>query len=262
MNKKPVIWIIAGTSEGRALIKALASIQAEIHVSVATEYGATLIEAQDNVIVHQKRMNLTQMQDFIQEHKPVCIIDATHPYAVIVTDTIKKACVSSSSKYIRLLRPASESGQCINVASYQEAVEFLGHVEGNIFLTTGSKTLDLFTAVPNYEERITLRVLPMLDSLNTAINLGYKLSNIICMQGPFSEELNVAMFKKAQAKYVVTKDSGSVGGFEEKKRAAKLAGAELIVIQREEEQSGISFIDVLNEVKSLCTDRVVVEEEN
>lgn len=48
---KPVIWLIGGTSEGRNLIKALASLDIMLYVSVATEYGAGLIEAQDNVQV-------------------------------------------------------------------------------------------------------------------------------------------------------------------------------------------------------------------
>ena len=35
---KPVIWLIGGTSEGRALIKAMADLDVELFVSVATEY--------------------------------------------------------------------------------------------------------------------------------------------------------------------------------------------------------------------------------
>jgi precorrin-6x reductase len=68
-------------------------------------------------------------------------------------------------------------------------------VEGNIFLTTGSNNLDYFTKLADYQNRVTVRILPMQNSLEKALQLGYKPTNIICMQGPFTEEeLNTAMF--------------------------------------------------------------------
>ena len=93
---KPVIWLIGGTSEGRALIKALANFDVELFVSVATDYGAELIEKQDNLMILAERMDLEKMRAFLQEHKPACVIDATHPYATIVTATVQKACALST----------------------------------------------------------------------------------------------------------------------------------------------------------------------
>ena len=237
---KPVIWLIGGTSEGRALIKALANFDVELFVSVATDYGAELIEKQDNLTILAERMDLEKMQVFLQEHKPACVIDATHPYATIVTATVQKACALESTKYLRLLRPVGEAGDYIIAKDFSEAVELLNNLEGNIFLTTGSKNLNDFTGVENYKERIALRVLPMESSLQSALELGYKPANIVCMQGPFSKELNVATLKKFNSKFMVTKDSGEVGGFLEKVAAAQEAGAKLIVIGRTTEEQGES----------------------
>ena len=58
------------------------------------------------------------------------------------------------------------------------------------------------------------------------------------MQGPFSEELNYVMLKHTSAKYMVTKESGKVGGFSEKILAASRASATSIVIGRPMEQEG------------------------
>ena len=90
MNRR--IWIIGGTSEGRGLVKELAALDIEIYVSVATLYGAGLIEEHNNVKVLPERMDLTAMCSFLAEHKPDCVIDATHPYATVVTQTVKEAC--------------------------------------------------------------------------------------------------------------------------------------------------------------------------
>ena len=242
---KPVIWLIGGTSEGRALIKALANFDVELFVSVATDYGAELIERQDNLTILAERMDLGKMQAFLQEHKPACVVDATHPYATIVTATVQKACALEKTKYLRLLRPVGEAGDYIIAKDFSEAVELLNNLEGNIFLTTGSKNLKDFTAVENYKERIALRVLPMESSLQSALELGYKPANIVCMQGPFSKEMNVATLKKFNSKFMVTKDSGEVGGFLEKVTAAQDAGAKLIVIGRTTEEQGESYEEIL-----------------
>ncbi len=242
---RPVIWIIGGTSEGRNLLKALAGFDIDIFVSVATEYGAGLIEKQSNIRVMAARMDLTAMRDFLKQHKPECVIDATHPYATVVTATVKEACSLEECHYMRLLRPSSESGDYITVTDFAEAVELLNHMDGNIFLTTGSKNLKDFTAVRDYADRIALRILPMENSLQNALQLGYKPANIVCMQGPFSKELNIAMLKKFHSKFMVTKDSGAAGGFDEKVEAAAAAGAKLLVIGREPEE-GSGYSDVLN----------------
>ena len=242
---RPVLWLIGGTSEGRALIKELANYPVELYVSVATTYGASLIEPQSNVTVLAERMDLEAMRSFLREHKPLYTIDATHPYATIVTETVQAACEAESCAYLRLVRPAASGGDYITVADFEEAVELLNSVEGNIFLTTGSKNLPDFTGVKNFAERIALRILPMESSLLSAINLGYKNANIVCMQGPFAQDLDIATFKKFNSKYVVTKDSGKAGGFEEKVAAAKAVGAKLIVVGRASEERGADYEGVV-----------------
>ena len=218
---KPVIWLIGGTSEGRRLIKELAKLPVELYVSVATDYGASLIEPQPGMTVMAERMDLAAMRAFIREHRPACVIDATHPYATVVTATVQEACST-------------------------EQVEYL---DGGIFLTTGSKNLPDFTAVHDYAERIVLRILPLESSLQIALKLGYKPAHIICMQGPFSKELNVAMLKKYGSKFMVTKDSGAVGGFDEKVEAAAAAGAKLIVIGRAQEETGAGYSEIVDYLK-------------
>lgn len=246
----PAIWLIGGTSEGRRLIKELANYPVRIYASVATEYGAGLIEPQANLTVMAQRMDLAAMKAFLQEKQPACVIDATHPYATIVTATVQEACKAMDTEYLRLVRPVGEAGNYITVHDFAEAVELLNQLEGNIFLTTGSKNLPDFTGVHDFAERIALRILPMESSLLSALELGYKPANIVCMQGPFAKELNVAMLKKYGSKYMVTKDSGTVGGFEEKVEAAEAAGAKLIVVGRGSKEQGAGFSEIVNYLRT------------
>ena len=130
----------------------------------------------------------------------------------------------------------------ITVENIQEAVEFLKTTEGPVFVTTGSKELSAFLALPNWETRVCARVLSMPEVVKTCADMGFYGSHLIAMQGPFSEDLNVAMMKAVHARWMVTKESGKAGGFDEKVSAAKKAGAGLVVIGRPVEE-GISLAD-------------------
>lgn len=242
------VWLIAGTIEGRKLADALAAMQVETYVSVATEYGASLYPENPYLHVLHKRMTYEDMCTFLRDIDPELVLDATHPYAVVVTETIRRACADTGYAYKRMLRPASLHPGCVSVRDFGEAVEFLSHTEGPVFLTTGSKNLIDFTQLPEYADRVTCRILPLLDSLENALDLGYKPGQVICMQGPFSKELNVAMFRQFGAKYIVSKDSGRAGGFADKREAAEEVGAQLILIGRSPE-TGEDLEQVLAELE-------------
>ena len=92
--------------------------------------------------------------------------------------------------------------------------------------------MDSFAQIPDYAQRIYARILPVRPSLDRALDLGYLPAHVICMQGPFTTELNAAMFRQTDAHYVVTKNSGHTGGFQEKLEAARQTGATVIVIER------------------------------
>jgi precorrin-6x reductase len=89
----------------------------------------------------------------------------------------------------------------------------------------------------------------MHDSLTACEELGIPHRNIIAMQGPFSIEINEALLRQYQIRYLVTKDGGKVGGFEEKVVAARHTGAQLVVISRPEEGGGASLEEILQECK-------------
>lgn len=244
---KPRLWLAGGTTEGRELAAFAAALDLPVWVTVATEYGASLLPQAANLHIITKRLEKEEMTAFLREKQITQVIDATHPYAALVTQNIRAACQKADVPYERVYRPSEKyDADCITVASMAEAAELLDQTEGNIFLTTGSKDLAVFTTIKSYRKRIFLRILPSLTSLNQTLNLNYPPKQIICMQGPFTTELNTAMFRQCQAKYVVTKDSGKPGGFQEKIEAAKAAGAKVIVVARPQESG-----DSLNEVKEM-----------
>ncbi len=231
--------IFGGTSEGRILSEFLGTAGIKSDLYIATEYGEQFVRELKNVNIHQKRLNKEQMIDFFQKNNFDCIVDATHPFAKIVSQNAKEAAEFCNIKYYRIVRKTEKNEYCTYFDSMEDIINYLDNTEGNILLTTGSKDLDKFTKIKDYEKRIYVRILPMEDSLKRAIELGYSNKNIICMQGPFSRELNIAMINSIGAQVLVTKESASSGGFEEKARACVKTNVKCLVLRKSEEE-GIS----------------------
>lgn len=243
------ILVFSGTTEGKEICSFLNELCIETTVSTATEYGLTLMEDLPYVKKISGRMQPSDMKKIINEYDMV--IDATHPYAVLVTNNIFTACSGLNKRYVRLLREdtfcPSDNDKIYTVSSVKEAAALLKEKsKGSIFVSTGSKELKEYSIIDNYKERIIARVLPLEESVNTCKELG--IIHTIFEKGPFSYEQNIQHFSKENASWLVTKSAGNNGGFDEKIEAAKKLRMNIIVILRPEEKvKGLS----LNEVKEL-----------
>lgn len=237
------ILLFAGTSEGRILAERLSQCKIKLFVSVATQYGEALLH-QMQVPVLQGRMDQEEIRAFLLSHPMDCVIDATHPYAALVTEHIRGACRETETPYLRLLREDSPDGwqeDCLYVPDAVAAANALIDLPGNVLLTTGSKELSVFTRIPNYQNRLFVRILPTEEAIRQSLAIGFTPGHLICMQGPFSEELNLALIHQFHIQTLVTKESGRAGGFLEKLRAAKKAGAGAIVVGRPPQVPGDSL---------------------
>ncbi len=242
------IFIFSGTTEGRELAKWLASNGVMVHVRVATDYGVEVMEPDDNIDVKVGNCGGTEgIAKVISENMYDIVVDATHPYATTVSKHIRKGCERAGVEYIRLRRVDSDvfpDLDIVTVDSVDDAVNWLTVHEGMVLAATGSKELEKYTHLPDFKERVVARVLSTKESMERCIELGFEGRNLICAQGPFSEDMNYATLKQIGAKYMVTKDSGTVGGYEEKVRAAKRAGATVVLV-RKPSDTGITYDEVV-----------------
>lgn len=231
------VFLFGGTAEGHELARRLAEAGLTVTCSVATDYGRELLEPQPGLTVLTGRMDQNAMEAEMKKGYDQ-VVDATHPYAAQVSENIRAAAKAAGLPYARLLRPREEAGDVLWADSPSDAARILANLPGNLLLTTGSKDLAVFTA---FRDRMWVRVLPSLDSLKHALDLGYPAAHIICMQGPFSLEMNLATLRAMDGKVLVTKDTGKPGGFLEKAEAARQANAKLLVIRRPTEETGFGL---------------------
>lgn len=245
------ICVFAGTIEGRELVEFLSSQPVDVTACIATEYGETLLPSSDNLAILAGRLSVAEITQMLSDTVFDLVIDATHPYAASVTESISTACHTTGTEYLRLLRKASGlSPDAVYVPDAEAAVKFLDGTEGNILLTTGSKELAKFNKLANFSDRVYVRVLPIDTSLEACHAAALKASHIIAMQGPFSEEMNLAMLHTVSASWLVSKDGGEAGGFDAKVSAAQKAGARLVVIGRPPQREGVSFSEA---IELLCS---------
>ena len=153
------------------------------------------------------------------------------------SETVPKSESDQKSKAVQKPEDGQRSDSVIVTQSAADASAYLLGTKGNIFLTTGSKELGDFADLPR--ERLYVRVLPTRDSIAACEAAGIPHRNIIAMFGPFSQRMNEAMLEQYHISYLVTKEAGRNGGFEEKLQAAKRCGVKAIVIRRPED-SGVT----------------------
>ncbi len=244
------ILIFSGTSEGRELARRLADNGISVTVCVATEYGQEVMAQEEDsrqIRVRTGRINEEQIRELLADHDWDFVVDATHPFAREASENIAKACEKQGQRFLRLLReeePAYSDAKITYVDSAVQAAAYLNHALGTIFLTTGSKELAEYVKGIQDISRLYVRILPNAAEVENCRRLGLKGKQIICMQGPFGTELNLAMIRELQASILVTKETSRAGGFAEKLRAAEEAGIETVVIRRPKE-TGYSIAEIL-----------------
>ena len=182
------LCVFAGTTEGREVVAFLEEQEAQVYACVATDYGQALLPRGERVTVSAARLDREEMAALFRAQEFDLVIDATHPYADLVTRNIADACEETGTPYHRLLRADCDAGGAVYVPDVEGAVEYLKTTQGPILLTTGSKELHCFAALPDFAQRAYARVLPMEQSLLLCREAGLSPSHIFAMQGPFSQE--------------------------------------------------------------------------
>ncbi|MFR4591250.1 MAG: precorrin-6A reductase [Eisenbergiella sp.] len=249
------ILIFAGTTEGRELSEYLAAAGIAHTLCVATEYGKIVLKEHPCVKVHKGRMDREEMEIYIKNGNFGAVVDATHPYAEVVTQNIRRAMQDMDIPYLRLKRESNVTSSYEKIQYFKDSVSCaraLEKTDGNILLTTGSKELSVFVKFIDKKERLYARVLPGIESLQLCMDCGIAGRQILALQGPFSTQMNEAMLRQYQIKWLVTKASGNAGGYQEKLDAAQNLDIPVFVIGCPTEQECHTFEEVCGQLEKIC----------
>ncbi|MFT2720954.1 precorrin-3B C(17)-methyltransferase [Deinococcus sp. A31D244] len=234
------VWVFAGTSDGSALAQAIAGDGLPVTLSVATSLGASVAPQHPGVRLYGGPAGVQARRLALRGARAV--VDATHPYAQVITAQLRDLCAQLRVPYLRLERPARlepDPAQLdglsvvddLNTAAAQAAAR-----GGPVFLATGSRDLEAFwtafLAAGGQAGQVFVRLTPQPDVLARALALGVPARNVSALIGPFSREFNEAQWRAQGIRTVITRDGGDEGGFDAKRLAARGLDAGLIVLRR------------------------------
>ena len=224
------VLVFAGTTEGRELAELLADSNIKCSVCVATDYALELMDDK-RLDVHCGRLTEEEMEVLMRDGSFDVVVDATHPYAQIVSQNVRQAADKELIPFIRLRRSTESAEEgFVSFKTHEECSAWLSFQTGNILLTTGSKDLGSYAKNEAIKNRLFVRVLPGEESIRLCTANGITGRQIIAMQGPFSAQMNECILREYSIDWMVTKISGHAGGFEEKIEAAKKAGVGICAI--------------------------------
>lgn len=251
-----MIWIVGGTKDSRDILQKLVEERKEdnIIVSTATAYGGELLkkytsDEMKNIQAISEKLNEEQMKELIKDKNISLIIDASHPYAINVSNSVIKVTEELGVKYIRFERKMLDYGteNVVKFDTLEEINDYVRQFEGkNILSTMGSNNLGEIKEMSE-KNNLYVRILPTTASIQKAEELGYLPSKIIAIQGPVDKIMNIATLKSYKIDYLITKESGATGGEAEKVEACKECGVMVLVLKR----PFVPYKNIFNDVDEL-----------
>ncbi|MCY9593836.1 precorrin-6A reductase [Paenibacillus chitinolyticus] len=242
-----MILLLAGTSDARELAVLLAQAGHRVLATVVTDSAAKSL-ADAGIAAAVGRLDAEALAALIRREEVLLVVDASHPFAEEASRNAMAASKAAAVPYVRYEREGSDlqvRPGIVFADDYAHAAELAAVRGGVVMLTTGSKTLHVFArrlgGLPDV--RLVARMLPRLDNMEKCEELGIEQRNIVAMQGPFSKELNKALYAHYGVTLMITKESGKIGAVDEKLEAALEMGIETIVIGRPGLEYGIHFSD-------------------
>lgn len=225
---------MGGTSDARLICQQLDAAGVNYTLSVATPTGQHLA-GDIRGEVRCGRMDFAAMVIWLTQNQTRWVVDASHPYAEVVSDTITRACQQVKVLLSRYQRPDQlaelEHPLLHKVPTLEAACAVAKGLGQRVLLTTGSKDLARWRA-GLAEKTLLARVLPVADVMTQCAENGFGVTEIYAMCGPFSAEFNAAFYRQCRADVMITKASGAEGGYQEKVQPCLDAGIPCIVITR------------------------------
>ena len=214
------ILILGGTTEARALAGALAGRdEFSVTLSLAGRTANPLPQAVPTRIGGFG--GAEGLERYLRQERIEALIDATHPYAAIISANAARAAERAKVPLLALRRPAwtkVEGDQWTEVANMHDAVAALGTVPRRVFLAMGRKEIEPFTAAPEH-----------VDPVDPPLAVPHAI--YLTARGPFSEVDDRALLDRQNIDAVVAKNSGGDASYG-KIAAARALHLPVILLER------------------------------
>ena len=220
------ILILGGTAEARQLAGRLAG-RAGLDITLSLA-GRTATPAAQPVPVRVGGFGGADgLAKYLVSERIDALIDATHPYANVISANAVAAARRSGVPLIALRRPpwlAVPGDRWIEVSDVGEAVRAIGQTPRRVFVALGRNELKPFGDAPQHYYLI--RSVDPVDPPLPLPHVGY-----VTGRGPFGEADDHALMTEHRIDVVVAKNSGGTATYG-KIAAARVLGIDVIMLRR------------------------------
>ncbi len=222
----PRVLILGGTTEARLLGERLAK-RGDLDV-VLSLAGRTASPVPHALPIRVGGFGgAAGLADYLVAERIEALIDATHPYANIISENAAAAARRTSVPFIALRRPpwtAVAGDRWIEVSNAAAAVEAIGEAPRRVFVALGRNELGAFAGAPQH--RYLVRSVDPVDPPLPLPHVAY-----ITARGPFSEADDRALMTAHKIDVVIAKNSGGSAAYG-KIAAARALGVDVILLRR------------------------------
>ena len=221
-----MILILGGTTEGRLAVKVADEAGSPYYYSTR---GIQQEIACRNGIHLTGGMDVEAMTSFCIHHQIRLLVDAAHPFAVVLHQTVHETAIRLNLPVVRVERSYPERAtDIVWCEDYEDAVRQLEKDRIHSLLSlTGVQTIG---KLRGYWEKYAcwFRILKRDESLALARSQGFDEQRIVYYQAEDEESL----LKRLTPQAILTKESGETGGFQQKIDAARMLGIPVYVVKR------------------------------
>ena len=167
------------------------------------------------------------LRDYLAAEKIEAVIDATHPFAVQMSENARLACAAARLPLAVLTRPewqAQEGDRWIVVDDIEAAVEALGERPRRVLLTHGRLGLAAFARRPQHD--YVVRTIDRPDDIELLPQ-----HRLILERGPFDRASELRLLHDERIDIIVSKNSGGAATYP-KIEAARELGLAVVMIRR------------------------------
>lgn len=232
-----MILILGGTTEGRVAVKVADEAGKPFYYSTRSDIQA--VDSHNGVRL-SGGLDLDSMTLFCREHEIRLIIDAAHPFAKVLHDTVGNVSEQLGLPVVRLERIFPEHNpDIIWCRDFDHAVMLMKqNGVSNLLALTGVKTIAALK--PFWTDHdCHFRILDREESLELATQQGFPAERLVYYQHGESED---TVLQQLKPDAVITKESGLSGGFQEKVDAARRAGIPVYAVMRPQLPSGFETV--------------------
>lgn len=221
-----MILILGGTTEGRLAVKVADEAGSPYYYSTR---GIQQKIACRNGIHLTGGMDVEAMTSFCIHHQIRLLVDAAHPFAVGLHQTVYETAIRLNLPVVRVERSYPERAtDIVWCEDYEDAVRQLEKDRIHSLLSlTGVQTIGKLRGYW-VKHPCWFRILKRDESLALARSQGFDEQRIVYYQAEDEESL----LKRLTPQAILTKESGETGGFQQKIDAARMLGIPVYVVKR------------------------------